>query len=185
MKSKFKSICEMIRRPGIKELIEWLENETDFFTAPASTKYHGAEPGGLLKHSIYVFRRLMEMPEPKYLTEPKYSTETKLICGLFHDICKVNTYKMSEKGGKITYTYAKNEDPQGHGEKSVILLLQHMKLTKDEITAINWHMGGFDCRVRGGNYEISRAYENCPLAVMLHIADMQATYLDERREDDQ
>ncbi len=74
--------------------------------------------------------------------------------------------------------------PLGHGEKSVIILQSFIKLTRDEIYAIRWHMGGFDCATKGGDFSMSRAFEICPLAVMVHLADMEATYLAESKSDE-
>ena len=55
-----------------------------------------------------------------------------------------------------------------------------MKLTREEALAINWHMGGFDSRVLGGSsYSLSAAFSQHPLCVLFHIADIQASYLDE------
>lgn len=75
--------------------------------------------------------------------------------------------------------FYKTEDrlPLGHGEKSVIILQSFIKLTRDEIFAIRWHMGAWDCAVKGGDYGAGNAFEICPLAVMTHLADMEATYL--------
>lgn len=75
--------------------------------------------------------------------------------------------------------FYKTEDrlPLGHGEKSVIILQSFIKLTRDEIVAIRWHMGSFDCAVKGGDYGMGNAFETYPLAVMTHLADMEATYL--------
>lgn len=69
--------------------------------------------------------------------------------------------------------------PYGHGEKSVYLIERFMRLKTEEAVAIRWHMGGFDDAVRGGSFVISAAFEKYPLALLLHLADMQATYLDE------
>lgn len=102
------------------------------------------------------------------------------------DLTKVNYYTVSSRNVKDDVTGAwhkepfyKTEDrlPLGHGEKSVIILQSFIKLTRDEIVAIRWHMGSFDCAVKGGDYGMGNAFETYPLAVMTHLADMEATYL--------
>ena len=116
--------------------------------------------------------------------------ESIAVAALFHDVCKANFYRVSTRNVKDETTgqwhkepfYSINDQmPLGHGEKSVIILQKHMKLTDDEIYAIRWHMSGYDNAVKGGEYAISTAYESCPLAVALHLADMVATYLVEGR----
>lgn len=108
------------------------------------------------------------------------------VTALFHDLTKVNYYTVSSRNVKDDVTGAwhkepfyKTEDrlPLGHGEKSVIILQSFIKLTRDEIVAIRWHMGSFDCAVKGGDYGMGNAFETYPLAVMTHLADMEATYL--------
>lgn len=118
--------------------------------------------------------------------ELEISPETVAVTALFHDLTKVNYYTVSSRNVKDDVTGAwhkepfyKTEDrlPLGHGEKSVIILQSFIKLTRDEIFAIRWHMGSFDCAVKGGDYGMGNAFETCPLAVMTHLADMEATYL--------
>ena len=151
----------------MQDLLEWLES-TDFYTAPASTKCHGAYAGGLLEHSLNVFRRLVKRC-------PAADMDTLTITALLHDVCKIHLYEKTEDG------YRHNEQfPIGHGEKSVILILRHMPLTDEEITAISWHMGAFDSRAGAGR-SLSQAWEKCPLALHLHLADMEATWFDEKR----
>ena len=101
--------------------------------------------------------------------------DTLTIAALLHDVCKIHLYEKTEDG------YRHNEQfPIGHGEKSVILILRHMPLTDEEITAISWHMGAFDSRAGAGR-SLSQAWEKCPLALHLHLADMEATWFDEKR----
>ena len=173
-----------IQRPGIENIIRWLES-TDFFMAPASTKYHGAYPGGLVQHSINVFMRLIGKCVD---VQEGTKVETIAIVALLHDVCKTNSYKPKEieqeRGQQVIRYEYDNKLPIGHGEKSVILIQRHMRLTDEEITAISWHMGAFDTRVKGGSKELSQVWERYPLAFLLHIADMEATWLDERRSGD-
>lgn len=178
--SFMKYFKEYIKRPGAEELLAWME-VNGFFEAPASKKHHGAKPGGLAEHSVNVFRRLLRLKEEerKRGKFTQYDVETYAICGLLHDLCKTDAYRLTEgQQGKTEYQLTKNF-PAGHGEKSVILILQFMNLTKEEILAIRWHMGQYDFYARGGGYDLDNAFRQCKLAVMLHIADMMATHLDE------
>lgn len=181
----FVEVLRTTNRDGIEELIRYLQEETDFFTAPASTKYHGAFAGGLLMHSINVCAELRLDPNSKV-----YPTETLIIVALLHDICKANCYRtekrnVKENGGwveKQIYVF-EDELPLGHGEKSLYLASKFIKLSDEEAAAIRWHMGAFDCAFRGGDRGLNAAYEKYPLAVLLHMADMRATYLVERSDD--
>lgn len=176
-----------IKRDGIEALLSWLE-ASDFFTAPASTKFHLSEEGGLCAHSINVYERLVRLCEAEW-GEDGFNRESVAIIGLFHDLCKTNIYKVEmrnvkENGEWVQKPYFTVDDslPYGHGEKSVYMLSGFMKLTREEAMAINWHMGGFDLRVQAGSYDYSKAYNKYPLALMVHLADMQATFLDEPTE---
>ena len=120
--------------------------------------------------------------------EEKVSHETVAVCGLLHDLCKIDFYKkdfrnVKENGEWVRKPCFVREEvmPFGHGEKSVYIAGSFIKLTREEAMAINWHMGGFDFRTKGGDSSISEAYCKFPLAVMLHVSDLQATYIDEKR----
>ena len=174
-----------VTRPGSEKLLDWMDNKTDFFSAPASTRFHGAYDGGLCKHSLNVYHVLRNS-----FFQPGDSEETFAICALLHDLCKANFYKKgtrnvkNEETGqweKVPSYSVEDKFPFGHGEKSVFLIERFMKLRVDEAVAIRWHMGGFDDAVRGGSFAMSGAFEKYPLAVMLHIADLEATYLIEAR----
>lgn len=187
LKQRFVEICASINRPGMDDLMAWLER-SDFYTAPASSRFHGDYKGGLLEHSLNVYNKLTGYVS-KY-PELEISPETVAVVALFHDLTKVNYYSVSTKNVKDDETgvwhkepFYKTDDklPLGHGEKSVIILQSFIKLTRDEIFAIRWHMGGFDNAVKGGDYGMGQAFELCPLAVMTHLADMEATYLVESR----
>lgn len=180
---EYKKYYSYIQRPGAADLLQWIESN-GFFEAPASKRHHGAEPGGLAEHSLNVFRRLLHMnaDEEKRRQTPQYDIETLAICGLLHDLCKIDAYRQIEgQQGKPEYQLTKNF-PAGHGEKSVILILQFMRLTQEEILAIRWHMGQYDFYAKGGGYDLDNAFRQCKLAVMLHLADMMATHFDEREE---
>ena len=176
-----------IRRDGAALLREYLL-KSDFFSAPASTRYHCACGGGLCEHSVNTYRRLLALVQGEYgeQWEEKVSRETVAICGLLHDVCKIDFYKqdfrnVKENGVWVQRPYYAREEvlPFGHGEKSVYIINGFIRLTREEAMAINWHMGGFDFRVRGGDSSVSDAYRRYPLAVFLHVADLTATYIDE------
>ena len=164
--------------------------KSDFFVAPASTQVHSNYEGGLCAHSINVYNRFLKAVKNEY--GEKYtdivSDETIAICGLLHDICKIETFKLDTRNKKVdgnwvSVPYYTVEDslPYGHGEKSVYIISGFLRLTREEAMIINWHMGGFDARVRGGAYGLSEAYYKYPLACIFHTCDMLATYLDETR----
>ena len=192
MKETFKAIFEEhITRPGAAKLLDWLE-KSDFFEAPASTRHHLAKPGGLVEHSINVYKQLrklcMENPFDAELPWLTAEDEERIaICGLLHDVCKANFYtvemrnRKNEQGEWEQYPFytVKDQFPFGHGEKSVYIISSFMRLNRDEVMAIRWHMGGFDDTVRAGSYAMSDAFKECPLAVLTHVADMLATYLEE------
>ena len=189
MKDKFiKAYTENITRPGADKLLAWIES-SDFFTAPASTRFHLSSPGGLLEHSLHVFERMKAIcaNEATIITpgfnEP--SMETIAVCGLLHDICKANFYavemRKNDQGRWEQYPFYVVDDklPYGHGEKSVYIISGFMRLSREEAMAIRWHMGFSDNDFQGGGYSVGNAFDKFPLAVLLHIADLQATYLDE------
>ena len=174
-----------VQRPGAEKLLAWMET-TDFFTAPASTRFHAAYEGGLLDHSMNVYNVLIS----KHFDPASDDIESFTIVSLLHDLCKANYYKAGTRNVKNETTgqwekvpsYSVEDlFPYGHGEKSVFLIERFMKLKVEEAVAIRWHMGGFDDAARGGCFAISEAYDKYPLAVKLHIADLEATYLMEHR----
>lgn len=191
MKEKFIEIFKSrIKRHGSTELLKWLE-ESDFFDAPASTRFHLSEPGGLVKHSVHVYERLRELFVNEFNRDHTGSLdlmdedEEKIaVCGLLHDICKVNFYavemrnRKNDKGQweKYPFYVVKDQLPYGHGEKSVYIISKFMTLTEEEAMAIRWHMGPWQ---DGEKQTAGNAFEKYPLAVLTHIADLEATYLDE------
>ena len=173
-----------VTRPGADKLLEWLST-TDFFKAPASTRFHGACEEGLVMHSLNVYHALMDR-----FFEEGDNPESMAICGLLHDLCKANYYKTGTRNvkneatgqwEKVPVFMVEDQFPYGHGEKSVFLIERFMRLKTEEAVAIRWHMGGFDDSARGGSFAISEAYDRYPLAIKLHIADLTATYLMEHR----
>lgn len=182
---------DKIERDGSERLLEWLE-KSDFFIAPASSRRHSAYRGGLCDHSINVYKRLVRILNYEYGENwhKVVSEESVAVMALLHDVCKVDTYKedfknvKDENGQWIKKPYYKIEEelPYGHGEKSVYIISAFMKLTREEALAINWHMGEYDQRVKNGNYSISEVYYKYPICFLLHLADLTATYLDEKVE---
>ena len=181
---------EFIHRDGSDRLLEWLEG-TDFFTAPASASYHGAFEGGLVRHSVNVYSRLLE----HYRREGNLESpvlEKIAICGLLHDICKTGYYTVAMRNAKneqtgawekVPYYTQKDTFPYGHGEKSVWMIERFMKLTREEAMAIRWHMGAYSGERDWKS--IGHAFEMYPLAMELHFADMRATHIDEVNKGDQ
>ena len=185
---------ENIKREGADKLLAFLldENKSDFFTAPASTRFHLNEEGGLLMHSLHVAEVMMDFSSDKYPEEERETKESCAICGLLHDICKTNFYKKSlrnqknEKTGqweKVPFYQIEDSFPYGHGEKSVYMIERFFKLTGDEAIAIRWHMGGFDEAAKGGSFAVSQAYSRYPLAVKLHISDFYASHIIETKQE--
>lgn len=185
-----------IRRNGKAAPLYWLENETDFFTAPASSKNHLAQPGGLVVHSLNVYKRLLEITtrdvfggtDGALLAEEV--RETVAILGLLHDVCKVGVYhqtdpfKAAMEGKLDTMAPYEFRDtfPLGHGEKSLFLITCHMALTEEEALAIRWHMGAYDDAVKGGSRSMTEAMNLSPWVWRLQEADMCAAWIDERSE---
>lgn len=176
---------EKIQRPGADKLLSWLCSEnSDFFTAPSSTRFHGSHEGGLLEHSLNVYECLkdyLSRPRTKALYGMDYSEETIAIVSLLHDLCKVNFYAVdyrnakNEKGiwEKVPYYTIRDALPYGHGEKSVYIISGFMRLSREEAFAIRYHMGF------SGNEDknqVGQALEKFPLALALNVADMEASY---------
>ena len=182
MTNKEKYISLLTSIPNTDGLVEWL-CKTDFFTAPASTKYHNSFEGGLVAHSLAVLSELRASKNAKLFTD-----ESIIKVALLHDICKANFYAVDYRNAKIDgkweqvpYYTVKDDFPYGHGEKSVLLASRFIDLTEEESVAIRWHMGAFDVAVKGG-FNLSQVFERYPLALELHIADLRASYLVEKRE---
>ena len=171
-----------ITRDGSTEFLDWLDKRTDFFTAPASTRFHGAYSEGLVMHSLNVFDLLFKRNE----IEKDENPESVAIVSLLHDVCKAEFYKettrnvkndMTGQWEKVPYYSVEDRFPFGHGEKSVYLIERFMRIKPTEAIAIRWHMGGFDDNARVGGFSVANAFGKYPLAVKLHLCDLEATYL--------
>lgn len=176
---------ENIKRPGSDNLLAWLCSEnSDFFTAPSSTRFHGSYEGGLLEHSLNVYECLkdyLSRPRTKEMYGMDYSEESIAIVALLHDLCKVNFYAVDYRNAKnaqgiwekVPYYTIRDELPYGHGEKSVYIISGFMRLSREEAFAIRYHMGF------SGNEDknlVGQALEKFPLALALNVADMEAAY---------
>ena len=172
MKEEMIKLLKETNRDGIENLIKFLE-ESDFFTAPASTRFHGANEGGLLEHSMKVY---------EILKEKAGDSESVRIIALLHDICKVNFYKIDYRNAKnalgvwekVPYYTIEDTIPYGHGEKSVMMISEFIKLTSEERYAIRWHMGFTEPKELYST--IGQAYKKYPIALLAHEADLEATY---------
>lgn len=174
----------LIKRPGSDKLLEWLE-ESDFFTAPASTRFHGNYEGGLCEHSVNVYEELVRLS--KAYPQVRIQAESAAIVTLLHDLCKIGCYKQELRNQKVggvwvqrpVYVFQEDFCYGGHGSKSVYLIQRFMNLTEAEAVAINCHMGAWDRAP--GDYSLGPAFEQHPLAWLVHVADESATYIRESK----
>ena len=180
MKEEFLQLLRSTNREGIDNLINFIE-KTDFYTAPASTRFHGDYEGGLLEHSMKVYEILCNKVKSSPI-EINVSEDSLKIIALLHDICKVNYYKVdfrnvkNEAGvwEKVPYYTVDDTIPYGHGEKSVMMLTEYIKLTSEEKYCIRWHMGFTEPKEL---YQtIGQAFKKYPLALLMYEADLEATY---------
>ena len=194
MREKFIEIYNSkITRPGADKLLEYIDGpSSDFFTAPASARFHGAYAGGLAEHSINVYECLSDYMSRERVKQTygfEASEESIAIVSLLHDLCKINCYKpgtrnVKDETGKWiqvpTFEYD-DKMPYGHGEKSVYIINGYMRLTREEAFAIRYHMG-FSGTEDARN--VGNAFEMYPLAFALSTADMEATYFIEGKKAD-
>ena len=178
MKEQIIELLKSTNREGMDNLIEFLE-KSDFFKAPASTRFHGDHEGGLAEHSFKVYEILKEKVKIAGLD---IAEETVIISALLHDICKTNFYKIDYRNAKnslgvwekVPYYTIEDTIPYGHGEKSVMMLTEYIKLNNNEKYAIRWHMGFSEPKELYGT--LGQAFSKYPFALLLHEADMEATY---------
>ena len=180
-----------IHREGADALLDYLEHKSDFFTSPASARYHGAYEGGLCDHSVNVYHCLTEYLVRERVQElygVEVAGESVAVAALLHDLCKVGCYRQGTRNVKgpdgkwqaVPTFYYEDKLPYGHGEKSVYIISGFMKLKREEAMAIRWHMGFSgeeDKRLVG------QAFQQYPLAFALSVADMEATYFLENEEE--
>lgn len=197
---KFEAMLTQYNRPGMDKLIEYIR-KSDFYTAPASTRFHSCHEGGLLEHSLNVADCLL-----KKLDNPVWADilnevgqESIIISALLHDICKSNFYVVELKNKKVYSDHGKKSDsngrydwetvpgyavddkiPYGHGEKSVMMIEEFIKLKPVERYAIRWHMGYTEPKENWNT--VSLAIKKYPLVLAIHEADLESTYLIEEEE---
>lgn len=180
MKDKFIELLRSTKREGIENLISFLE-KTDFFTAPASTRFHGSYEGGLLEHSMKVYE-ILNYKLKNNVIDLFVPEDTIIIVALLHDICKANFYKVDYRNAKnsrgewekVPYYTIEDTIPYGHGEKSVMMISEYIKLTSEEKYAIRWHMGFTEAKEVYNT--VGTAFKKYPLALIIHEADLEATY---------
>lgn len=202
--NKFETTLTELNIDGMDRLLDFIR-KSDFYTAPASTRFHGAYEGGLLQHSMNVFDCLTKKLSTGIwmILEKQYSDRNIAVSALLHDICKTYFYTTElrnqktydeEKVSKAEKWQIKSDSnghyiwetvqaykvddkiPYGHGEKSVMMLEEYIKLEPCERYAIRWHMGAYDCTPQNFN-TLGAAMEKYPLVLALHEADMEATHL--------
>lgn len=173
---------------GMPRLVDWLDGETDFFTAPASTKHHYAFPGGLAKHSLCVYETMMKLREA---FAPETSASSVAIVALLHDVCKTNYYKQRHwedpiSNGIMREYYVDDKVPLGHGEKSLALIARFVNLSVEEACAIRFHMGCWTAgvitdNVLGKTFNQAAEY---PLVSLLISADFLSSRVIEKNYDE-
>lgn len=181
MKDKILELLRSTNRDGMEDLIAFLE-KSDFFSAPASTRFHGDYEGGLAEHSLKVYE-ILDKKIKSGVLDIGVSEDTIKIVALLHDICKCNFYKVDYRNvknshgdwEKVPYYTVDDTIPYGHGEKSVMMITEFMKLTNEEKYAIRWHMGFTEPKEQYST--IGSAYKKYPLALILFEADLEATYI--------
>ncbi len=199
MKEQFIKLLQATKRTGIESVVNYLE-QAGFFLAPASVSRHLSHEGGLLEHSLNVWKMAqmlrMQTIGMRPELEKQLPEDSVTIAALLHDVCKANIYKTVQKWRKDENNRWESYDaydtdysrfPVGHGEKSVIMLLRlGLQLTNDEIIAIRWHMGAWNLPMQ--SYEdkqnISVAYDGCPLAAIIQAADALATHILETKKEE-
>ena len=197
---KFEAMLTQYNRPGMDKLIEYIR-KSDFYTAPASTRFHSCHEGGLIEHSLNVADCLLKkLDNPVWVDIlNEVGQESIIISALLHDICKSNFYVVELKNKKVYSDHGKKSDsngrydwetvpgytvddkiPYGHGEKSMMMIEEFMKLKPVERYAIRWHMGYTEPKENWNT--VSLAIKKYPLVLAIHEADLESTYLIEEEE---
>lgn len=191
----FETLLNSVNRDGIDQLLSYIRT-SDFYKAPASTRFHSCHKGGLLEHSLNVYECLMAKKDSTVWKSvlDEYPNETLIIVSLLHDLCKTHYYVTELKNKKIYSEHGSKSDskgkydwqtvegytvdnkiPYGHGEKSVMMIENYIKLTPPERYAIRWHMGFTEPKEYWN--DMTQAIKKYPLVLALHQADLEATYL--------
>lgn len=194
--ARFEVEMARVKRPGVDKLMDYIR-KSDFYTAPASTKFHLSCESGLLQHSLNVLDALRGLLDENQVNEDgtemwfyivaghpviQISDESLIIIALLHDICKTYFYSTStrnvknEKTGKwekVPFYTVNDLMPLGHGPKSAMLVKNYIKLTSEEMYAIWWHMGFTDQNT--DTLSLTAAIQKYPIIWALHTADMMAS----------
>lgn len=187
MKQKFNKFLREVDRPGVEDMIQYLETETDFYTAPASAAFHGACESGLLIHSLAVLKQVGKLA-PLYVAEIEPVRESLIVAALLHDVCKANFYAIDYRNRKnefgvwekVPYYTIDDQLPLGHGEKSAYIVSRFIRLTDEEYAAIRWHMGAWGTTDYSGQQSLGAAMRRYPLVLLLQMADLAAAYFDQK-----
>lgn len=168
MSERIDTFLKLAQTEGIDikpDFLNWLMEE-GFFTAPASTKFHGNYEGGLFDHSLAMTKELISLTNALNIKWKR--KESPFIVGMFHDICKIDLYSVDVMG-----EYIHNDTVlKGHGDKSVMLLSQFMQLTKEEILCIRFHMGAYQTEDWNAYGKAIKEFET---VLWSHTADMYAS----------
>lgn len=196
---RFEHLLKSTKRAGIEDLIEFIR-KSDFYTAPASTKFHSCHEGGLLEHSLNVYDRLIsKFNDELWESSVEVGSDSLIIAALLHDLCKSYFYGTELKNKKEYHDKGSKSDsngrfdwvtvpsyvvddkiPYGHGEKSVMMIEEYIKLKPIERYAIRWHMGFSEPKENWNT--LGTAMRKYPLILALHISDLESTYLLEKEE---
>ena len=196
---RFESLLRSTERAGMDNLMEFIR-KSDFYTAPASTRYHSCHEGGLLEHTLNVYDRLVsKFNDELWKEKVDVGSDSLIIAALLHDLCKSYFYGTELKNKKVYSDNGTKSDsngrfdwvtvpsytvddkiPYGHGEKSVMMIEEYIKLKPMERYAIRWHMGFSEPKENWNT--LGTAMRKYPLIIALHMADLESTYLLEKEE---
>lgn len=196
---RFEQLLRSTNREGIDDLIAFIQ-KSDFYTAPASTRYHSCHEGGLLEHSLNVYDRLKaKLNDEVWKSNLDIEEDTIIIVSLLHDLCKTYFYTTEFRNKKIYSENGTKKDgngrydwetvpsytiddkfPMGHGEKSMFMIERFVRLSKAEAMAVRWHMLWTEPKECYNS--IGKAIQLYPLVLALNEADLEATYLLEEEE---
>ena len=196
---RFESLLRSTERAGMDNLMEFIR-KSDFYTAPASTRYHSCHEGGLLEHTLNVYDRLVsKFNDELWKDKVDVGSDSLIIAALLHDLCKCyfygtelkNKIEYSDRGTKsdsngrfdwvtVPSYIVDDKIPYGHGEKSVMMIEEYIKLKPIERYAIRWHMGFSEPKENWNT--LGTAMRKYPLILALHMSDLESTYLLEKEE---
>ncbi len=181
MEKEFLGLLSMVKRDGMYRFIEVLKN-SDFFTAPASTKFHGSYEGGLVEHSLNVYGLFLDKVKDFKLDLPE---ESIILCGLLHDVCKIGIYS---KTSDNSYVYDRDIIKLGHAKRSLAMIQQYIELTPREENIIRYHMGFFATEIISyaqeyDSKEYMDAQNKDPAVMLFHHADNEENHFMGKKEE--